>query len=240
MYMLAAQSALQQQLDHELLVILLSVVLVLAASAVVFWALITRWTSRRRWVALSDWARPAGFRLQRAPNIRVSSLTLRAARPPLQPVLLLSDAQQNTTLVQSDGPARAAAPGASPENAAATIQRWNFLLRALPTAWPATALRPVSAAHAIADLFALESFPTLGAGERFLVCGEDKATARVLARSSVRSLLPKDIGLLLRGRELVLDFSARPFDEIEFGRMIALVDQLVVNLPASASAGSQA
>jgi hypothetical protein len=74
----------------------------------------------------------------------------------------------------------------------------------------------------------------LGAGERYLVVGVDKSAARVLARSSIRGLLPADVGLLLHGRELLLDFSTRRFDEIEFGRMIALADQLVANLPAIA------
>ena len=35
------------------------------------------------------------------------------------------------------------------------------------------------------------------------------------------------IGLLLHGEYLLLDFSERPFDPIEFGRMLAVADQLV-------------
>ena len=48
----------------------------------------------------------------------------------------------------------------------------------------------------------------------------------------LRSLLPADVGLLLIGRQLLLDFSDRPFDSIEFGRMMSLTDQLVKHLPA--------
>jgi len=51
----------------------------------------------------------------------------------------------------------------------------------------------------------------------------------------LRSLLPPDVGLLLHGRHLVLDFSDRPFDAIEFGRMLALADQLAARLPVPPS-----
>ena len=56
--------------------------------------------------------------------------------------------------------------------------------------------------------------------------GTEPTAARDLARSTLMALLPPDLGLLLVGRHLLLDFSARPFDPIEFGRMIALADQL--------------
>ena len=38
-------------------------------------------------------------------------------------------------------------------------------------------------------------------------------------------------GLLLHGQHLVLDFSSRPFDRLEFTRMIALAEQLLAHLP---------
>jgi hypothetical protein len=46
--------------------------------------------------------------------------------------------------------------------------------------------------------------------------GQDPVAARRLAASSLRTLLPKDVGLLLSGKHLLLDFSTRPFDTIEF------------------------
>lgn len=204
------------QLQSELRIILLAILLVLAASGAVTWALIARWTSRRRWVALSDWTRANGFRLHRPDRIELTP-AVRSASRPLQGVLSLT--RGNTNIIQADSDDR----------------RWNLLARRITAPWPGTALRPVAQQHSIVDLFALESFPVLGAGERFLVCGQDKPSARILARSSIRGLLPKDIGLLLHGRELLLDFSSRPFDEIEFGRMIALADQLVANLPSLTS-----
>ena len=98
-------------------------------------------------------------------------------------------------------------------------------------------LRPVSAAsqQSVLDSFSLSSFPLMGATERFVVFGTDSAAARLISQSMMRSLLPPDIGLLLHRRELVLDFSPRPFDAIEFDRMLALADQLAQRLPAPTS-----
>ena len=70
--------------------------------------------------------------------------------------------------------------------------------------------------------------------EWFVAYGTDSAAARVVTKSMLRSLLPPDIGLLLHGRHMVVDFSARPFDAIELSRVAALADQLATHLPASA------
>jgi hypothetical protein len=94
-------------------------------------------------------------------------------------------------------------------------------------------LRPSGAASSALDLFSLGSFPTMGT-ERFTAFGTDSAAARAVTKSMLRSLLPPDIGLLLHGRHLVLDFSARPFDAIELSRVAALSDQLASHLPPAA------
>ena len=62
--------------------------------------------------------------------------------------------------------------------------------------------------------------------------GLDPAAARRLYRSHLRALLPPDVGLLLHGEHLVLDFSARHFDALELSRMLALADQIVAHVPA--------
>ena len=82
------------------------------------------------------------------------------------------------------------------------------------------------------DIGETSSYPRMGDVARFIVFGTDSQAARMLSKSETRALLPPDIGLLLHGRHLVLDFSARPFDGIELGRMVALADQLVQHLPA--------
>jgi hypothetical protein len=54
-----------------------------------------------------------------------------------------------------------------------------------------------------------------------------------LSKSQARALLPPDIGMLLHGQYMVLDFSSRPFDGIELGRMVALAEQLEQHIPVA-------
>lgn len=211
------------QLSSDLRTILWAVAFVFGASVIVCWALIKRWTTGRRMTALSEWAGGHGFAIRRAERVSLTP-AVSAAKEPFLPVISLADA--TTRLIQLDS------PGKSTEN----VIHWNVLSRSIETTWPPTALRPVNADRSFTDLYPLERFPVLGAGERFLVCGADKTAARILAKSSVRGLLPADVGLILHGNELLLDFTARPFDEIEFGRMIAVVDQVTGKLPALTTA----
>jgi hypothetical protein len=92
-------------------------------------------------------------------------------------------------------------------------------------------LRPANAKGSLLDLFSLSSFPGMGEVDRFMIFGTDSVAAKLLSASPARALLPPDIGLLLSGTRLALDFSSRPFDPIELGRMTALADQLVAHLP---------
>ena len=227
--------------------ILLTLLAVLGASAATLWVLVRRATSHRRWVALSEWARENGFRFGRSPE----------GEPPAPfdavreagAVVRLQLRRGPTTLVQFEaGEAPAAAPpavaapatgGAAPPSVAAVptvpparqVVVWNALVRQIEPQWRPTGLRPAHAAASLLDLFSLSSFPTLGATDRFVAYGTDSAAARAVSKSMLRSLLPADVGLLLHGRHLVLDFSTRPFDAIELSRMIALADQLAAHLP---------
>src|SRR5437588_5003182 len=45
--------------------VLITLLVLLAASLVTFWVLIERATSRRQWVALSEWSRQRGFAFRR-------------------------------------------------------------------------------------------------------------------------------------------------------------------------------
>jgi hypothetical protein len=109
---------------------------------------------------------------------------------------------------------------------------WNVLVREIETSWPPTALRPTSAEASVVDLFELAGFPLLGSSERFVVHGSASKAAAAITRSSARGLMPPDIGMLLHGRTLLLDFSDRPFDTVEFDRMIAVAEQIVGHLPS--------
>ena len=193
---------------------------VLALSVFMFVALVRRWTSSRVWVSISDWARARGYR---------ATVKDCPAPTPL-------DALKNTRLVSqvcvSDGTSSLMRLEVVGEpSTAAQPKRWHVLVRQIESAWQPTALRPAAAASSLLDLFSLTSFPLMGETQRFVVFGTDSAPARKLSKSRARALLPPDVGLLLHGAHMILDFSDRPFDEIEFDRMIALAEQLVANLP---------
>lgn len=218
--------------------ILLTLLLVVAASSVTFWLLVRRATSHRQWVAFSDWARDRRFRFARTGPETVPAPfdALKNVAPPLVRVSL---SNKTTTLAQLEVPAPAATVTAAAATAAPVPSQpprilWNVLIREVGSEWPPTGLRPVNATASALDLFSLSSFPNLGATDRFIAYGTDTAAARVVSKSMLRSLLPPDVGLLLHGRRLVLDFSDRPFDTIEFGRMLALADQLATHLPTAA------
>jgi hypothetical protein len=205
---------------------LVVLVVVLALSVLMFAALVRRWTSSRLWVSISDWARSRGFR---------ASVKDCPAPPPL-------DALRGTALTSqvcvSDGRSSLMRLEVLGERSAeGAPARWHVLVRTIETSWQPTALRPATAATSLLDLFSLTSFPLMGETQRFVVFGVDSAPARRLSKSRARALLPPDIGLLLHGRNMILDFSQRPFDEIEFDRMIALAEQLVTNLPAPTGKG---
>lgn len=199
--------------------VLISLVTVLVVSAVVFTWQVRRWTTNRGYRALLDFSRERGFKLsnlEKEPTPPEPFAQMQGAH------VTLCVASSNTKLMQLHTPA----------GSAIETPRWHVLVRDLQTAWPPTGLRPALAAGSLLDLFSLSSYPRMGETERFVVFGTDSKAARVLSKSQMRALLPPDIGLLLAGSHLVLDFSTRPFDPIEFGRMTALAEQLVTHLPA--------
>ena len=202
---------------------LLGLLLVLVASSVMFWAHVQRWTYNRNWVALGDWANRSGFKLFRARRARVPEPLASLTLPPPRPLVAMIG--KGTQLLQMDTPANA--PGLP----AGTAQRWNVLVRDLEVEWPATALRPATHERSLVDLFGLASFPALLSSDRLTIHGTDSSAARAVVASMLMALLPHDLGLILHGRRLILDFSTRPFDGIELSRVVSLTEQLAAHLP---------
>jgi hypothetical protein len=199
--------------------VLLTLVAVFIASVLVFYWQVRRWTTNRGWRALLDWARATGFTLSSQP------------RDVPAPFDRLPGSRVKTWLKSGHTVVFQLQTTAG---SAVETPRWNVLVRELEAAsWTPTGLRPVLAKASVLDQFSLSSFPGMGEVERFVIFGTDSSAARLLSRSEARALLPPDVGLLLAGNHLVLDFSTRPFDPIELGRMTALAEQLVTRLPAS-------
>jgi hypothetical protein len=214
-------------------VVLLTLLGVLAVSYGMFWLLSQRATTRRHWVAMSDWAREAHFRLQ-PPDFVLPALIARLPGPDGgAPQVRLTAVSETTLILQfQTAPVRSdvAAPPA-PLFPSGRNEIWQLIVRRIDSDWKPTGLRPAAASVSMIDLFSLTPFPGLGDPDRLLVCGTDSSAARAVAESFVVALLPPDIGLLLHGRQIALDFSARPFDVIEFNRMLALMDQIAAHLP---------
>jgi hypothetical protein len=199
--------------------------LILGASLLMFWLLSERSVARRQWVAMLDWGREQGFRLRPCPDGPPEPLAELKSRG-IGVVTCL--AAKTSMLMQLEEPARSVAPIPRPSG---SPTRWNLLVRQMEGAWPPTGLRPTHTSRTALDLFSLQSYPLLGPTDRFVVYGTDSTAAKALSRSAARGLLPPDVGLLIAGPHLVLDFSARPFDEIEFNRMMVVADQLLKHLP---------
>jgi hypothetical protein len=202
---------------HASPAVLLTLAVILAASLWVFATLVRRETRHRRLVSLSLWARSHDMRLQ--PDGGEIPSLLKQFNPKVRQTLT----GRGMTLVQIET-----------HDVAATVpnskRQWNIILRDLTGPWPATALRPTAHTISLVDLFSLSSYPSLMPSERFMVFGQESRAARALAESTAPALLPPDVALLLSGNCLLLDFSTRHFDEIEFQRLIDLAEQLAPRL----------
>lgn len=206
--------------------VLITLAMILVASSATFWVLVRRWESHRQWHALSEWASERKLRVRSAE--RDGRPVLLEALADHSPAVRLYYGGAATVLLQFQTAPRQP-PGTAGLSSAPEV--WNVLIRSIGTSWHPTGLRPTGAPASVLDLFSLAGFPLLGTTERFTVFGTDSVSARALSNSMIRSLLPPDIGLLLRGDALVLDFSDRPFDAIELDRMLALADQIAGKLP---------
>lgn len=200
--------------------IIAMMILLLAAATGVFWMLTRRWVHSRQMGALYDWARTNSMTLDRRGELPLPQVLATLAEQP-QPVLALHNEQTLILQLHTD-----------PSGAQLRPQRWNILLHYLPRRWPATALRPADAPQTFIDFFALPAMAGLDAPERFTVHGEDRAAASLVVATSLGTLLPPGIGLLLIGDYLLLDFSTRPFDGTEFTRLQIVANQLTSQLPS--------
>jgi hypothetical protein len=200
--------------------VLVILFVILGACLAVFVTLVRRETRHRRTVALSQWARNRSLHIA-DPETEVPELApLNQFKPKVQAAIR----GDNITLVQIETPEIPLAAGA------VSAKRWNLIFRKLEATWRTTALRPAEHSVSAVDLFSLSSYPSLMQSTRFMIFGAESRAAQFLAESSAPALLPADVGLILYGTHLILDFSGRPFDEIEFDRLIDLTKQLAPRL----------
>jgi hypothetical protein len=181
--------------------------------------LLTRRSTRLRgWVVMSEWAHDHGFSLRH--GRRAAALPAVLDRLHGRALLTLRSPRALFCKVQVPAPPDATA-GTVPEGAT-----WHLLIRKISADWPPAALRAVAASPGFADRYGLRPFHSSGGEDRFVVLAADAVAARHLWRSGAPAALPPDLALLLWHDRLVIDFSARHFDPIEFDRMLALAEQL--------------
>jgi len=192
-----------------------TLVLIVAASVCMYLMLVRRWTSRRQWVGLARWARESGFHLRRARRDVLPAPLAQLVHSDEQVLFHLADPR--TTLVQFQ---------TDPVQGGGAPPKWNVLIRKRPASGRVAGLRPGTQPVNLIDLLPLSRHPALALGDRFMVYAADTQVAHRLADSPAVALLPPDLALILLEEHIVLDFSNRPFDPIEFGRIGALTDQL--------------
>jgi hypothetical protein len=213
---------------------LVAMCLVLATSLVMYWLIVRYWTSRRQWVSLAQWSRESGFRLRPARRDVLPEPLVALVRSDAQVRFHLCDERHTIVQFETEPLAATAATTASQPQPQPQPQPppppprpwWNVIIRHRPGTGPIAGLRPAAQRTRLIDLLPLSKFPAMTLGDRFIVYAEDARAARELAESPLPSLLPPDMGLILFENHVVLDFSTRPFDPIEFGRLISLSDQL--------------
>jgi hypothetical protein len=198
--------------------------LVLIASSLIFRGLVRRWTLRRHWLELSRWAADNRMALHGATKAEVPSPLSTVTSPPPTASLALVTPGDALALVEMH-------TLKAQRTDTSQFTRWHVLVRRTESQWPSTGLRPRANASSVLDLFPLTSFPSMIPPDRFVIFGAEAAAARRVAASSLPALLPPDVGLLLHGSSLILDFTVRPFDPMELSRMCALADQLLAHLP---------
>ncbi len=199
--------------------ILLLLVFLLLVSVGMYTIVVRRATTGRHWVAMQEWARQHRFRM----------VSLPAPLPP--PLDRIADMTVRPTIVATTGTVTLVRLESIFDEQSLV---WHAMIHEIESDWPATALRPGAVTRSLLDHFQLQSHAALST-ERFEIIGESRRAAQALADSSERAILPADIGLLLIDRLLLIDFSARPFDPIQFMRIMAMAQQLIAHLPQMAA-----
>lgn len=187
--------------------------LILAVSAAIFFVSVHRETTHRAQMRLAEWAEQNRF------------VPMNAEFGPPRPIDRLSPAMSMTLGYYRHGTrlVHVRTPGVDPGD---PPSQWNLAIRHVPTLSPPVGLRSADATRSIVDLFKLEPSPRQSTNARFTIVGEDLVASHKMADGSSRALLPGDLSLLRVDDYLVIDFSGRPFDPIELGRMLGLLDQL--------------
>ncbi|MGN6504217.1 MAG: hypothetical protein ACTHM6_01520 [Tepidisphaeraceae bacterium] len=197
----------------------LTLIAILIASSIMVARLIRRHTTGMDRFSKWEWCVNRGFRRGRIGSVvRIDALDEIRSHA-LRAVEHYVSRDQHTSIYRLQS--------VSPEG---TVQTWNALIRTVDHYSTPIALRPVHVPANLVDLMQLQLFPKLSSEARFNVYGLRAIDARLLATGPSKALLPYDIGLIRNADAVILDFTTRPFDPVEFSRMCAIAEQIVAGL----------
>src|SRR5688500_7127251 len=145
---------------------------VVGVSILMYVMLVRRWTSRRQWVSLAQWARESGYQLRPLRREDLPRPLQEIVRDESRIRFHLCDPR--TTIVQFE---------TDPVKPDAPAPKWNVLVRHRPAVGPAAGLRPAAQALNLIDLLPLSKFASMSLGDRFVVYATEPAAARKLAES---------------------------------------------------------
>lgn len=193
--------------------ILLTLIVCLIASLGMFVVLVRRWTTNKFHFELGQWAGQRRFDMSEKPNAELLP-------PPL-------DGSEGAGLCarrffkSKDATIAQLILTASAND----IRVYHVCITPCCVSTPPVAIKPQREGRWVVDLFRLAPAASTGS-ERFQIFGNDLSANLRISESSVAGIAPPDIAILFVGGNMLLDFTARPFDPIEFDRMLALAQQL--------------
>ena len=108
---------------------------------------------------------------------------------------------------------------------ATDVRVYNVCIAAIAVNTPAVALKPAVVPETILSRFRLSPAASTSS-ERFQILGNDLSANLRLSESVIAGIAPPDVAFLFTGGLMLIDFSSRPFDPIEFDRMLVLANQI--------------
>jgi hypothetical protein len=223
---------------HGSVSVWISLGLMLIASVGVFVYLVRRETNRRRSSVLCDWASGQGWRRVEAsaglPDellvldaVGAASLGGFASRDGRWTVLQIASGGVRVSERSGNDAGSMSVRLGDEAVAREAVSRvvWHVMMLRTESPGATTALRSTAVERSIVDLMPLVPMPGQGAGVRFIGLGTSIPHIRFMI-DRYAALIPADLSVMRGERFWIIDFSLRPFDEVEMGRLMRLLDQL--------------
>lgn len=201
------------QMPHFSLGIFLTLVVCLIASLGMFVVLLRRWITFRFRYELEQWAGHHRFKIAENPSGESLPAPLNGPE---------GNGLSARWIFTSEDRAIAQVILAP---SAAEVRVYNICIAATAVKTPPVALKPAIVPQTILDRFRLAPAASTSS-DRFQILGNDLSANLRISESIIAGIAPPDVAFLFTGGLMVIDFSSRPFDPIEFDRMLVLADQI--------------